>query len=306
MVVRHAEAVDCERGEELNGQCRRKEATKADLVGLKSRDEVEAGLGRGLLVDTGSDAGDDGRDVSLVETEDETIPSMSAGEEGVKWNVDDVKGLRQIGAGVAKDLRGLGLDRVGVGRVVGVDKGGDIRIGGKGMTMGETEIIVRREELRGQKGLNDDRLPGEDPCEKGGHPARKGFSVSGADLGDVSELEGDGEAGEGSGDGVVGKVDETRGSKFLVDGKGVGEASGGRGDFDGSEMVLKSRLELADGDLEGGAVCAVGVAGDMGKLMGEIDVVVKEPVAVDSELTKLGVELVVGNGQGGNVGNQVD
>ena len=95
-------------------------------------------------------------------------------------------------------------------------------------------------------------------------------------------------------------------NRVLVNGKGVGEASGGRGDFDGSEMVLKSRLELADGDLEGGAVCAVGVAGDMGKLMGEIDVVVKEPVAVDSEQTKLGVELVVGNGQGGNVGTQVD
>lgn len=51
MVVRHAEAVDCERGEELNGHGRRKEATKTDLVGLKSRDEVEAGLGRGLLAD---------------------------------------------------------------------------------------------------------------------------------------------------------------------------------------------------------------------------------------------------------------
>ena len=44
----------------------------------------------------------------------------------------------------------------------------------------------------------------------------------------------------------------------------------------------------------------------MGKLMGEVDVVVEEPVAVGSELTKLGVELVVGNGQGGNVGTQVD
>ena len=92
----------------------------------------------------------------------------------------------------------------------------------------------------------------------------------------------------------------------MVDGKGVGEASGGRGDFDGSEMIMKSSLELGDGDLERGAVLAVGVVGGIGKLMSKVDVVVEEPVAVGSELTKLRVELVVGNGQGGNVGEQVD